>query len=359
MNTARSGRPEAPDPTRDEARARRRRVAATLLGGSMAAWHSSGTSSIPLLARPAPERPVRLALIGDVPYGRLEELRLLKVFDHLSTRADLALHVGDLKGSSEPCSDALLDRRISLLSRCPVPLVYTPGDNDWLDCWREKAGKFDPEERLQWLRRRVFSDSHPILGGPPGDITGLTGIERQSDIDGGPPENLRWQAGGACWITLNLPGSNNGLRAATPDAHRINRDRTNRRWLEAGVARAKERGAGAMVVAVQANPGFERMTRPLRDSSVRAGIGEHRASEGASAVKDGYAPFRADLLDAQRALGKPLLLLHGDTHRFRHDWITPGLLRVECFGSPFAESWVRILVDGNADTPFRVSVEHL
>lgn len=328
-----------------------------------------------------PEAPVRLALIGDVPYGRFEEQRLLTVFDDLSKKADLAIHVGDLKGSREPCSDAFLEQRVSLLARCPIPLVFTPGDNDWLDCWRDQAGGHDPVERLEWLRRRIFMRSPPILGGSPEPSTGLAGIEQQSKVDGGPPENLRWQAGSACWITLNLPGSNNGLNASIADEHRLERDRTNRRWLDTAVEHAHAVGAQAMVVAVQANPRFERMTRSDPDARVATGQGEGEARAsvsgtlersstaaaitgggaraGAASIEDGYAPFRSDLLRAQRALGKPMLLLHGDTHRFRHDWITPGLLRVECFGSPFAQSWVSIRVDGAADPPFRVTVEHL
>lgn len=293
-------------------------------------------------------RPIRLALIGDLPYGRLEEQRLLTVFDDLAGQADLAIHVGDIKGSSEPCSDDLLERRVSLLSRCPIPLVYTPGDNDWLDCWREKAGGHDPEERLDWLRGRIFMRRPPILGGAPGTSIGLDAIEQQSHFDDAPPENLRWQAGGACWITLNLPGSNNGLGASIADAHRLARDRANRRWLEQSLARARSVGARAMVVAVQANPRFERGMRP----------GDERGNRSEQ-TEDGYASFRADLFRIQREFGKPMLLLHGDTHRFRHDWITPGLLRVESFGSPFAQSWVKIEVDGTTEPPFKVSVQHL
>jgi hypothetical protein len=328
-----------------------------------------------------PKAPIRLALIGDVPYGRFEEQRLLAVFADLATKADFAIHVGDLKSSAEPCSDAMLERRVSLLSRCPIPLVFTPGDNDWLDCWQDKAGSHDPVERLEWIRRRIFNRGQPILGGSPGPATGLAGIEQQSNVDGGPPENLLWFAGGACWITLNLPGSNNGLSASIPDEHKLERDRANRRWLEVAVEQAKAVGARAMVVAIQANPRFDRMTRPRPNAPVTGGsaedgaragaptvvertgtgapIGEDRPGAGTATVEDGYAPFRSDLLRAQRELGKPTLLLHGDTHRFRHDWITSELLRVECFGSPFAQSWVSILVDGAADPPFRVSVEHL
>jgi len=337
----------------------RRSVLAALLGASASLLGQAHSQTASASSVRWPTSPVRLALIGDVPYGRLEEQRLLTVLDDLSTKADLAIHVGDLKASTEPCSDTLLERRVSLLARCPIPLVFTPGDNDWLDCWRDKAGGYDPIERLEWLSRRIFAQGSLVLGGSPGPETGLQEIEQQSQVDGGPPENLRWRAGGACWITLNLPGSNNGLNASIADEHRLERDRANRRWLEAGVEHAKAIGAGAMVVAVQANPRFERMKRSRADTRDPTGRNDDGSSKRRSRTEDGYEAFRSDLLRAQRESGRPMMLLHGDTHRFRHDWITPGLLRVECFGSPFAQSWVRILVDGSADPPFRVAVEHL
>ena len=282
-------------------------------------------------------RPARVALLGDTPYSPADEWRLLRVFERLPEKADWALHVGDLKASREPCTDALLERRIALLDRCPLPLVYTPGDNEWLDCWRDPSADFDPIERLSWLRRRIFERESPLLGAGAAASHGLlTSLDRQSAAEGGLPENLRWFAGGAVWITLNLPGSDNGIQASVDDRHRHDRDAANRRWMQAALARARELGLRAMVVAAHANPGFER-ARP----------------------EDGYAPFRADLIALQRAFGQPVMLLHGDTHRFRHDWITPGLLRVECFGSPFAQSWVSLRVDGASERPFMVSTEHL
>jgi hypothetical protein len=300
-------------------------------------------SGLPAMARATgslPTAPVRLALIGDVPYGQREEERLLTVFSDLAGKVDLTLHVGDLKGSGESCSDALLERRVALLERCPTPLVFTPGDNDWLDCWQDRAGAFPPRDRLDWLRRRIFLRPQPLLGAAAPGFTGLAEIEQQSSVSGGPPENLRWYAAGALWLTLNLPGSNNGLSASMPDEDRLERDRWNHQWLESGLNRARSMGLGALVIAMQANPRFENVDRT-------------------EDTEDGYAAFRRHLFDVQRRLGKPILLLHGDTHRFRHDWLAPGLLRVECFGSPFAQSWVRIRVDAAADPPFMVAVEHV
>ncbi len=314
---------------------RRRQVlcAALATAGCVGGWLPHARSSQDGAAL---HRPVRVALLGDTPYSAGEEGRLLRLMSQLAGKVEWALHVGDLKGSRESCHDSLLERRVALLDRCPIPLIYTPGDNDWVDCWRDPATDFDPVERLSWLRRRVFDRSTPLLGASPVHTPALAAVEQQSKVDGGLPENLRWVAGGAVWITLNLPGSDNGIKASIADEHRRERDAANRRWMSAARSRAQALGLRTLVIAAHANPGFEK-----------------------ASGEDGYADFRTDLMRTQRELDGPVLLMHGDTHRFRHDWITPGLLRIECFGSPFSQSWVSVQVDGASTRPFLVSTEHL
>jgi hypothetical protein len=62
------------------------------------------------------------------------------------------------------------------------------------------------------------------------------------------------------------------------------------------------------------------------------------------ALRDGYASLRAALEETARNLGKPLVLAHGDTHRFRHDHPSaraPSLERIEVDGWPWL-GWVRV-----------------
>src|SRR5690606_35598316 len=100
-------------------------------------------------------------------------------------------------------------------------LVYTPGDNEWTDCHRSRAGGFDPLERLAALRSLFFARGEALGGKPRGvpgaNPAGAPGVgagaaragslvlKRQADLTpGGPPENLRWRAGGAVFATINL-----------------------------------------------------------------------------------------------------------------------------------------------------------
>ncbi len=279
------------------------------------------------------------ALIGDVPYNALEVRVLEAVFASFDADLAFALHVGDIKASWEPCSDSLLDRRLALLETSPVPLVYVPGDNEWTDCGRARAGGFDPRERLDWLRRRAFGGNRPASSpspAPASSASSLAAYERQSDrYTGGLPENRRWRHRRVRFVMLNLPGSNDGLNAdGLGRSDREQRMQANAQWLRDSYRLAAEEDATAIVVAVHANPRY--------GAARRFGI-------------DAYQPFRSLLRAASDGFAGPTLLLHGDTHSHRVEQVTRKLLRVESYGSPFADRWVRIDVESDAPEPFRIS----
>lgn len=285
--------------------------------------------------------PFAFALIGDLPYNALEVHVLEAVFASFEPDLDFALHVGDIKASWEPCSDALLDRRIALLESSPIPLVYVPGDNEWTDCGRARAGGYDPRERLAWLRRRAFgagiAEARESGSGPARLRPTPGALEQDADrFADGLPENCRWNHQGVRFVTLNVPGSNNGLAAdGLTRGDWRDRMRVVTRWLRDSYRLAEDESAAAVVVAVHANPDFGGRHGPWR--------------------VDGYAGFRSQLLEASNAFRGPTLFLHGDTHRHRVERITPKLLRVESYGSPFSDRWVRIDVDPDAREPFRIS----
>lgn len=297
----------------------------------------------------APATPVSFALIGDTPYNPLEERALVRVLDDIAEHApDFAIHVGDLKSGWEPCSDELLERRRALLAGSRVPLVFVPGDNEWLDCARAIAGSHDPLERLARLRE-LFHRPESVPRPPPGTA-------RQVYREEAFPENMRWRTGAALFVTLNLPGSRNG---ANDDPQRqpahARRNAANDAWLrEAFAIAARERLPG-VVVAIHANPWFER---------------DHRASGGAlppPSGRDAYRAFRDLLRELVAGAGAQVLLLHGDTHRFRVDaaLLDPrgrplrNFRRVESHGSPFASAWVRIGFDPRRDPGFEIVPRHL
>jgi hypothetical protein len=159
-------------------------------------------------------------------------------------------------------------------------------------------------------------------------------------------ENVRWSFGGVLFIGLNVPGSNNNFgRTPQMDAEHAQRGDANAAWLRQGFELAQRYGYAAVFVFIQANPDFD-LSYLRRVNRV-----------------DGYAAFKRELLAHTLALGRPVVLVHGDTHHFRVDQplFDPATLkrverftRIESFGSPFVD-WVKVTVDPNHPKLFTVS----
>lgn len=287
------------------------------------------------------------ALIGDAPYGAGAEERFERMLQQIGDDPSIrfVLHAGDLKASSEPCSDELLRRRLALLQAAGTALVFTPGDNDWTDCHRAGAGGRPPLQRLAALRRLAFPD--------PGRSLGKSPLALQSQA--GFPENAQFSVGRVAFVTLHVTGSNNGLEpwnaaaqaegAAVRDQQLVafrQREAANLAWLAAAFAQADASNSVAVVVLMHANPGFE----------LTPGDGQRAGFEAIIEALGGLSA----------RFGRPVLLLHGDGHVFRVDRPLAGssppvtnLRRVQAFGHPWSE-WIRIEADPASAAVFQIGL---
>ncbi len=275
------------------------------------------------------------ALLGDAPYSPEEETAFIEMLRELN-REDVAfvVHVGDFKHGWTSCGDAVFRQRQQMLAESRRALVYLPGDNEWTDCWRVPAGRYDPLERLAKLRELFFAQGSS-LGTPP------LALVRQSDDAAAPPypEHVRWTLGDVVFAGFNLPGGDNNERRM-PGEH-ARRDAAARDWLEQSFAHARGHRARALVALMHANP--------LASSL---------------AVRAGYTGFVSLLVRETLNFTGQVLLVHGDTHEYRVDQplrdpatgvTLPNLTRVESFGSPRVE-WVRVrVVDMNGSVRFDIS----
>ncbi|MDP8992707.1 MAG: hypothetical protein M3N31_06625 [Actinomycetota bacterium] len=271
----------------------------------------------------------QFALIGDARYRPEEDAKFARVMDAINAE-DMAftVHIGDIKRGAAPCGDDVYLTTRRLFSEFSSPLIYTPGDNEWTDC-----GDRDPKERLAFLRRVFFPDdqSHGRR---------RLGVERHSAEY---PENVRWRYGKVTFATLHVVGSNNNLPdPSTPGRPRGDpaefsaRNRANLEWLSQAFRKARADRSVAVVLAMQADPAFE---RPPQN-------------------RFGYQNLLAALERETVAFAKPVVLLHGDTHVSRVDKpmtdsrtgrTVENFTRVESFGSPDIH-WVRGSVDtGNPE----------
>ncbi len=277
-------------------------------------------------------------VFGDAPYNALEAVaveRLLRETD----RAGMAfvVHVGDLKGGTESCTDRLFRERRALLDASARPLVYVPGDNEWTDCHREAAGAYHPRERLEALRGHFFPDDESL------GRQKLRLVRQSADPRFRPyREHARWIAGGVVFATLNVPGSNNNLgRNAFMDAEHAERMTACFAWLAEAVELARRPAIRGLVLFAHGDPRFDRPAD----------------------ANDGYTGWRYALRAHVSTLDKPVLYIHGDGHRYWVDQPLRNLLthdrvatftRVQVFGSP-TTAWVRVNVDPDAARPFSVA----
>jgi hypothetical protein len=275
------------------------------------------------LSQPAAADTFRFAVLGDMPYG--DKAITLPRFAALITAINarkpaFTLHIGDFKSSRIPCSDAVFQEQLDFMNTFEQALVYTPGDNEWTDCHRADAGKFDVLERLARLRT-MFFPSPASLGKTP------IALERQGDVSQQHKpfvENVRFARSAVQFMTLHVVGSNNGFeprdRRAAMEA--FDRDEANVAWLRDTFAKARADGAKAVVVAIQADM-FE-------FDFGHFGKDEHLTHSGFRNVAE-------MLVSETRAFAGPVLLIYGDSHNFRvHTPFrkrAPALLALEVFGA--------------------------
>jgi hypothetical protein len=282
---------------------------------------------------PAQSAPLAFFAVGDLPYSDAE---LVSLRDLLETakrrRAPFVLHIGDIKGGSQPCTDARIQRVAELFREQPAPVLYTPGDNEWTDCHRERAGAHDPLERLVALRAAFFDDPAVLHRDPLRPVV----------PDPAYPENLYFALDGVLFALVHLVGSNNNLRPKNARAMKemAARNAANRRLLDQAARAANGIKARAIVLAFHANPLFEEQ-----------------------GPRQGFLSLKQDLRQLLAAYAGPVLLVHGDTHRFRFDRPLRDadgapiarVQRLEVPGSPFVVG-VWVTVDTDSALPFDVQM---
>ena len=296
-----------------------------------------------LLAGAALAQPLSFGLFGDTPYSHWERQHLPDLMAEMDREAlAFVVHDGDIKNGASECGDALLRDMLAVFQASRHPLVYVPGDNEWTDCHRLSAGGYDPLERLAKLRELFFAGDS-ALGQRP------LALQRQSrdPAFASYRENVRWEAGGALFVGLNLPGSHNNYAGSRlfggPVPEFVARSAANRVWLAQAFAQARAQSLAGILIVVQANPGFEDFN--------------------AGKARPGYQDFLTQLREETQAFAGQVVLVHGDTHQqqINQPMLAPvsralvrNFTRVETFGWPFF-GWIKASVDAADPQVFRFS----
>jgi len=300
----------------------RRRSAVSCLGLAVAltlAACSSQSGGAGAPAAPPAGGRFEFGVIGDYPYGAEDVPKFDRLIEAVNAEAPaLVLHVGDV--GARVCTDADLATSLAAIGRLAMPVVYTPGDNEWTDC--HESG-IDPLPRLARVRQ-LFFPSDQSLGRKTLTVT------RQSAAF---PENSRLSFGGVTFVAVHQVGSNNGTgRTPESDAEAAARTTANLGWIHAGFQAAVSDASKGIVLFFQADPNFD---------LYRLG------------VRNAHTEFLRTIEREAILYKRPVLLIHGDTHFFRLDKALYGsgdgkpienVTRLENFGEHEVH-WSRVTVD--------------
>jgi len=286
-----------------------------------------------LFATSAAAEPFSFVALGDTTYAPPADNQLYgQLIDAINAaQPAFSIHVGDTKGYGD-CGGAFQESQRDFFNRFAGPVFYTPGNNEWADCWKANRGAADPTEILT-LMRKVFWSKPESLGRV------RLPLARESDEI---PEfaefaeNTRWTFGGATFATLNLAGTHNNqeLRVEKYWREFVRREQANLAWVKATFVEARRAKHRAVILAFHSNPFDEKLRYdggPF-ESVVKAIDTEAEAFDGQVLIVQGhYHEFVIDRPLTKLDLDKP-----GVTRQ--------NLMRLQVYGWPDMKA-VRVSVD--------------
>jgi len=287
------------------------------------------TKSGPPAGTPNPPGSFSFAVLGDAPYYFHEDLRYRLVLRSLDAHElSSIIHIGDIFW--RPCSDTMYVRNLDRFNDLRHPVIFTPGDNEWTDCWEPGSGGFAPLERLNRIRQIFFAVPTRSLGS-----RRIALISQGSEF----VENVRWEQQRVVFATIHLVGSRNGTkpfpgRTAADDEEATRRTGAAVTWVRETFAAATATDARAVVLGFHASLAIKRP------------VGHHH--------RQPYEPFIAALEEEVERFRKPVLVVHGDDHQYVVDHPLQRLAnftRMQVPGSPDV-GWVRVVVTPDAKSPF-------
>jgi len=248
---------------------------------------------------PKPRTLVTFSAMGDIPYDPYEDEILKKQVAELPEEAEFVIHVGDIKrGQSVPCEEPVYAKVAGMLAASTKPVLIIPGDNEWNDCldpelgwknWTKHFMRFDE----RWPQRlRVFRQ-----------------LERE--------ENFAFVRNGVLFIGINIVGGR--VHDAEEWQRRLTEDLI---WVRRNLERFGNE-VSSVVVFGHATP-----------------TAKHEA-------------FFTGFVEEAQKFGQPVLYLHGDGHRWKHDrpFAAKNILRVEVDQGAIAAP-VTVTVTDDPQNPF-------
>ena len=305
--------------------------------------------------------PYAIGLWGDLPYSATQATVGVPnlIADMNSQHLAFTAHDGDILIGSDKCTDAVYTQALTFFNSLRAPAIYTPGDNDWVDCDRQPG--FDALTQLDKERGLFFGT--PFTLGLQRFKEEVQASPKCLGVSGPVPcvENRRWHVGRVTYATLNIQGSCNNLCGDNPNrsayipgnqAEYDARTAANIAWMQDTFAEANAGHSAAVMFITQADPGFN------QDSSQGGPLRNPMTLAETDGLPDGFQTFLVALRAQVIAFKRPVAYVHGDSHYFRIDkplldatgMRLENFTRVETFGDNQQNGvndvhWLKVLVD--------------
>ncbi len=124
-----------------------------------------------------------IGLCGDLPYSSVQATVGVTnlIADMNSQNLAFTAHDGDLKSGSNECTDEVYRQGLAYFNALVAPAVFTPGDNDWVDCDRtpgySSLAQLDKEQTTPLCVG--FSGNVPCVENRRWTLGGVTSRERE------------------------------------------------------------------------------------------------------------------------------------------------------------------------------------
>lgn len=301
--------------------------------------------------------------LGDTAYKDDRYADYHKLIERINKHEpDFSIHVGDTMGY-QLCSDDTFSNITNSFQLFNNPLIYTPGDNEWADCYKpDLSSDTNPVEfadyrleRLDTLRKLYFS-TNQSLGKKTFKLT------RQSYVDqkyAEFKENSYWVHKGVLFATVHIVGSNDSFHPHLENLTKesIRRRGANYAWIMNLIEVAKENQVKAVVVAAHAEL-FENKTS-------HGSVANYSGQQVRGGHLGPYVGYVYALSNLAKEFSKPILYIHGDAHKFiidrpllihggNHDpkdLRNTNFTRLQVYGDP-EDKAVMITVDLNKENVF-------
>jgi hypothetical protein len=291
------------------------------------------TTTCGLAAASTRAEPFTFVALGDTTYVNPADNPLYEQLITAINEAQPAfsIHVGDTKGYGD-CGRTFQESQRAFFDTFIGPVFYTPGNNEWSDCWKENRNSADPTKILEMMRKVFFREAKSMGKKP-------VPLVRQADADAEFSEfaeNSRWSHEGATFATLNMVGTHNNqeLRVEKYWREFVRREKANLAWVKAAFSAARSAGHRAVVLSFHSNP-FDAMLRHTGgpfEAVLQVIISEADTFDGQVLLVHGH--YHEFIID------RPVTELDMDVPEVRH----PNITRLQVYGWPDMKA-VRVTVD--------------